>query len=102
MRIAVVAPLVTPLAPVPTGGSQAFLVDLARGLKRRGHEVLVYCAAPSEVPGLDLVQVPVAAGLERALVAMKGRVVRGRRPLRRESRADEDRNQNRGRHARHR
>jgi glycosyltransferase involved in cell wall biosynthesis len=73
LRIAVVAPLVTPLRPTPTGGSQAFLVDLARGLKRRGHEVVVYCAAPSEVPGLELVQVPVQAGLERALVAMKGR-----------------------------
>jgi glycosyltransferase involved in cell wall biosynthesis len=68
-----VAPLVTPLRPTPTGGSQAFLVDLARGLKRRGHDVVVYCAAPSEVPGLQLVQVPVEAGLERALVAMKGR-----------------------------
>jgi glycosyltransferase involved in cell wall biosynthesis len=42
-------------------------------LKRRGHEVVVYCAAPSEVPGVELVQVPVEAGLERALVAMKGR-----------------------------
>ena len=67
-----VAPLVTPLSPTPTGGSQAFLVDLARGLEKRGHQVLVYCAAPSEVPGLELVQVPVEAGLDRALVAMKG------------------------------
>jgi glycosyltransferase involved in cell wall biosynthesis len=32
----------------------------------------VYCAAPSDVPGVELVQIPVAAGLERALVAMKG------------------------------
>jgi glycosyltransferase involved in cell wall biosynthesis len=73
LRIAVVAPLVTPLRPTPTGGSQAFLVDLARGLKRRGHEVVVYCAAASEVPGVELVEVLVEAGLERALVAMKGR-----------------------------
>jgi glycosyltransferase involved in cell wall biosynthesis len=72
LRIAVVAPLVTPLRPTPTGGSQAFLVDLARGLKRRGHDVLIYCAAPSDVPGLELVQVPVEAGLDRALVAMRG------------------------------
>jgi glycosyltransferase involved in cell wall biosynthesis len=72
VKVAVVAPLVTPLRPTATGGSQAFLVDLARGLKRRGHEVLLYCAAPSEVPGLELVQVPVAAGLDQALVVMKG------------------------------
>ena len=57
MKVAVVAPLVTPLRPTATGGSQAFLVDLARGLKRRGHDVLVYCAAPSDVPGVELVQV---------------------------------------------
>ena len=66
------APLVTPLKAVPTGGSQAFLADLARGLRRRGHEVLVYCAEPSDVPGVQLVQIPVEAGLEAALVAMKG------------------------------
>ena len=72
MKVAVVAPLVTPLRPTATGGSQAFLVDLARGLKRRGHDVLVYCAAPSDVPGVELVQVPVEAGLARALVAMQG------------------------------
>ena len=62
-----------PLTPVPTGGSQAFVVDLARGLASRGHEVALYCAAPSDVPGVATVQIPVEAGLERALVAMKGR-----------------------------
>src|SRR5438105_5243607 len=73
LKIAVVAPLVTPLTPVPTGGSQAFVVDLARGLASRGHEVALYCAAPSDVPGVATVQIPVEPGLERALVAMTGR-----------------------------
>jgi hypothetical protein len=60
--------LVTPLLPAQAGGSQAFVVDLARGLAARGHEVELYCAAGSEVPGVDLVQIPLGADVTRALV----------------------------------
>jgi UDP-glucose:tetrahydrobiopterin glucosyltransferase len=72
VKVAVVASLVTPLLPVQAGGAQAFLSDLARGLTGRGHSVQLYCAAGSDVPGVELVQVPVEAAVARALV-MPGR-----------------------------
>jgi UDP-glucose:tetrahydrobiopterin glucosyltransferase len=72
VRLAVVASLVTPLLPVQAGGAQAFLTDLARGLAGRGHSVLLYCAAGSEVPGVELLQVPVDAAVARAMVMPGG------------------------------
>ncbi len=68
LKIAVVASLVTPLQPAQLGGAQAVLCDLAIGLSQRGHEVLIYCAEGSEVPGMDLVEIPVAPGADQALM----------------------------------
>jgi len=68
LRIAVVASVVTPLREAQLGGAQAFLTDLARALAARGHRVTVHCAEGSSLDGLDLVTVPVPAGVERALV----------------------------------
>lgn len=80
MRIAVVAPLVTPLAEAELGGAQAFAADLARALAARGHDVTVHCAAGSELPGLRLATVPVPrAAAARALV-MPGGGVAGPQP----------------------
>lgn len=56
MRIALLAPLVAPIAPPYLGGAQALLADLATGLAARGHEVTLYAADGSRVPG---VRVPV-------------------------------------------
>ena len=72
MRIAVVASLVTPLREAQLGGAQAFLTDLARALRERGHDVTVYCAAGSSVTGVRLVTVPAPAGVEAALVMPGG------------------------------
>jgi UDP-glucose:tetrahydrobiopterin glucosyltransferase len=72
VRIAVVASPVTPLLPAQAGGAQAFLVDLARGLASRGHAVRVYCVEGSDVPDLELVTIPVEAGVARALVMPGG------------------------------
>lgn len=72
MRIAVVASVVTPLLPAQLGGAQAFVCDLAAGLTRRGHDVALYCAAGSEVPGVKLVTVPVPDGAVKALVMPGG------------------------------
>ncbi len=58
----------TRLQPAQLGGAQAFLCDLAVGLHERGHEVLVYCAEGSQVPGVDLVEIPVAPDADRALL----------------------------------
>ncbi len=72
MRLAVVAPLVTPLRPAQAGGAQAFVADLSAVLTRRGHDVTLFCAAGSDVPGVRLEQVPVEAEIEQALVRPAG------------------------------
>jgi UDP-glucose:tetrahydrobiopterin glucosyltransferase len=61
MRIAVIAPLVTPIREPQLGGSQALVADLARGLGDRGHEVEVYAAAGSVIPGVTVVDTGVHA-----------------------------------------
>jgi glycosyltransferase involved in cell wall biosynthesis len=55
MKIAVMAPLVTAIREPQRGGSQAFVSDLARGLAGRGHEVHVYAASGSEIPGVEVI-----------------------------------------------
>lgn len=54
MRIALVAPLVSPIAPPYLGGAQALLADLAQGLAQRGHTVTLYAAEGSVVPGVQV------------------------------------------------
>jgi UDP-glucose:tetrahydrobiopterin glucosyltransferase len=54
MRIALVAPLVSPIAPPYLGGAQVMLADLARGLAQRGHEVTLYAAEGSVVLGVRI------------------------------------------------
>jgi glycosyltransferase involved in cell wall biosynthesis len=71
MLIALVAPLVSPIREPQRGGSQAFVADLARGLVERGHEVHVYAASGSDVPGVAVIDTGVdsdalAATLYRA------------------------------------
>ena len=73
MKIAVVSSPVTPLRPAQPGGAQAMVCDLAVGLSRRGHDVALYCAEGSEVPGVKLVTVPRPADAAAALVMPQGR-----------------------------
>ncbi|MDE3229945.1 MAG: hypothetical protein KGO05_08675, partial [Chloroflexota bacterium] len=60
MRIALLAPLVSPIAPPFLGGAQALLADLAAGLAARGHTVTLYAASGSMVPGVRVVELDVA------------------------------------------
>src|SRR6516225_3895259 len=55
MKIAIMAPLVTAIREPQRGGSQAFVADLARGLTGRGHEVHVYAASGSQIPGVEVI-----------------------------------------------
>jgi len=55
MKLAIMAPLVTAIREPQRGGSQAFVADLARGLTGRGHDVHVYAASGSEIPGVEVV-----------------------------------------------
>ena len=69
LRIAIVAPLVTTISEPQQGGSQALLADLAVGLSRRGHDVDVYAATGSEIPGVRVVDTGIdSASLAGALV----------------------------------
>jgi len=72
MKIAVVASPVTPLLPAQLGGSQALLSDIAAGLARRGHDVAVFCAEGSQVPGLRVVTVARPPDAAAALVMPLG------------------------------
>jgi glycosyltransferase involved in cell wall biosynthesis len=49
------APLVTAIREPQQGGSQAFVSDLARGLVGRGHDVHVYAASGSQIPGVEVI-----------------------------------------------
>src|SRR4051812_27164043 len=71
MRIAIIAPLVAAIREPQRGGSQAFVADLARGLIGRGHEIHLYAASGSEVPGVPVIDTgvdhrPLSATLYRA------------------------------------
>lgn len=55
MKVALIAPQVTVISEPQRGGSQAFLSDLARGLTRRGHDVHVYAASGSDIPGAEVI-----------------------------------------------
>lgn len=66
MKIAIVAPLVSPIREPQQGGSQAFISDLTRGLVDRGHEVHLYAASGSEVAGVEVIDTGVD---HRALAA---------------------------------
>jgi glycosyltransferase involved in cell wall biosynthesis len=55
VKVAIVAPLVSAIREPQGGGSQAFVSDLARGLAGRGHDVRVYAAAGSRIPGVTVI-----------------------------------------------
>src|SRR5215467_4036921 len=55
MKIAIMAPLVTAIREPQGGGSQAFVSDLAGGLAGRGHDVHVYAASGSRIPGAEVI-----------------------------------------------
>src|SRR5258708_10129647 len=65
MRIALLAPLVAPIAPPYLGGAQVLLADLAAGLAARGHEVTLYAADGSQVPGVETPALGIDASLLR-------------------------------------
>src|SRR5690348_6840964 len=84
MKIAIMAPLVTAIREPQRGGSQAFVSDLARGLAGRGHDVHVYAASGSEIPGVEVIDTGVdpqslAATLYRAFGPSPGEQGEGER-----------------------
>jgi glycosyltransferase involved in cell wall biosynthesis len=65
MRIALLAPLVSPIAPPFLGGAQVLVYDLAAGLAARGHQVTLYAAEGSAVPGVEHVSLGIDAATLR-------------------------------------
>jgi len=78
VKVAIVAPLVSAIREPQGGGSQAFVSDLARGLVGRGHEVHVYAATGSQIPGVTVIDTGVDP---RSLVATLYRAGRPSRDL---------------------
>ncbi len=70
MRIALIAPLVSPIREPNLGGAQAVVSDLAGELTRRGHDVVVYAARGSAIDGVAIAIVDVDSD------ALAGDVVR--------------------------
>ena len=66
MRIALVAPLVTPIAQPYPGGAQAMLADLAQGLHQRGHTITLFARAGSSVPDVQIEQIAVPESVRPA------------------------------------
>jgi glycosyltransferase involved in cell wall biosynthesis len=73
MRIAIIAPLVTPIREPQLGGSQAIVADLAAGLQNRGHAVHVYAASGSAIAGVTVVDTGVDAASLAGLLYRHGR-----------------------------
>lgn len=73
MRIALVAPQVTPIDEPQRGGSQAFVADLATGLASRGHHVDVYAPSGSHIPGVNVVDTGVNPDTLRGALFRAGR-----------------------------
>jgi UDP-glucose:tetrahydrobiopterin glucosyltransferase len=83
MRIAIVAPLVSAIREPQGGGSQAFVSDLARGLADRGHEVHVYAATGSRIPGVTVIDTGVdPASLLATLYRASGSAARDQAAVR--------------------
>jgi UDP-glucose:tetrahydrobiopterin glucosyltransferase len=55
VKLAIVAPLVSPIVEPQRGGSQAFVSELARRLVRRGYDVHLYAASGSAVQGVEVI-----------------------------------------------
>ena len=59
LRIALIAPLVTPIAQPFVGGAQAMLAHLAQGLHSRGHAVTLFARQGSHVPAISIEEIAV-------------------------------------------
>jgi UDP-glucose:tetrahydrobiopterin glucosyltransferase len=79
MKLAIIAPIVSPLREPQRGGSQVFIADLARGLAGRGHHVHVYAASGSEVAGVEVIDTGVDhEAMQATLYRASGRTATSR------------------------
>jgi glycosyltransferase involved in cell wall biosynthesis len=72
MRIALVASLVSPIRPAEANGPHSVILDLARGLRARGHDTAVFAARGSSARGVDVHEVDVAPVARDAAIQTDG------------------------------
>ncbi|MFN2610945.1 MAG: glycosyltransferase [Actinomycetota bacterium] len=72
MKIALLAPLVTPIVETQRGGSQSMVVDLARALGSRGHHVAVFASLGSRIEGVDIRELPIDSRQLQSVVYRPG------------------------------
>ena len=72
MRIALVPSLVSPIRAAEANGPHAVIIDLARGLTTRGHEVTVYAARGSAARDVEVVEIPVEPAAQHAGLRLDG------------------------------
>ena len=77
MKIAIIAPLVAPIREPHLGGSQSFVAELAAGLTARHHEIHLYAAAGSTVPGVTVIDTGVEPGTLRDSLYRADSLTRG-------------------------
>lgn len=73
MRIALIAPLVTPISQPFTGGAQAVVADLAQGMVQLGHQVTLFAREGSFVPGVTIETVVVPESVTPSSFSEPGR-----------------------------
>lgn len=76
MRVALVASLVSPIRTAEANGPHSVIVDLARGLADRGHQVEVYAAAGSVVDGVRVIEIEVEPEVRLASIRPDGSTTR--------------------------
>lgn len=57
MKIGILAKLFAPVSLFSTGGTETFVYNLARELKRRGHQITVFASGDSKIEGLKIIPV---------------------------------------------
>ncbi len=77
MKIAFVAPLVTPIREPQLGGSQALLADMASGLTQRGFDVAVYASSGSSIDGVRVIDTGVDSAELAGTLFRSGEEARG-------------------------
>ena len=61
MKVALVAPLISPLKEPHIGGAQVFLCALAQELQNRGHTVTMYAAEGSDLANIKVHSYPLSS-----------------------------------------
>jgi len=57
LKIAIIAKLFAPISPSSAGGTETFVYNLARELKKRGHEITLFASGDSRIEDVKIIPV---------------------------------------------